>query len=259
MQINWVVVTYWVIGFFAVAGFFRGWWKEAITALFLGILVLFLQQPTWAQAFIDLLNNFLVTLWGVIPDSLKPIITHGLETLFSINTGGGPLQADPSAPGTWLTILALAIALSILIGRLALGYPPTLRGSLLGLLLGGLNGFIALSLVREYLDGRSLPGSVPPSPAEISLAGGSSFGPAATDLSIQATNLPSFTILDSLIPWIVVLLGLLFGFSALKTRLGMATNSEGMKKVDYKVPPFYKQPKKVERRQPGYVIVQDQQ
>ena len=38
MQINWMVLTYFVIGLFILNGFFRGWWKEAITLSFLAIL-----------------------------------------------------------------------------------------------------------------------------------------------------------------------------------------------------------------------------
>jgi hypothetical protein len=244
MQINWMIVTYFVIGIFALTGFSRGWWKEAFTLVFLGILVFLLQNPDVAQAVIDFINNLLVALWSLIPLSLQPSITDIIDTIFAIDSGGGPPQLDATSPGTWMFILALTVTISILWGRLWLRLAPTTQGSLLGLLIGGLNGFIVLNLAREYLDGRALPGSA--NEAQVSgiiLAGNSDFGTAASALTIQATNLPNFTILDSIVPWLIIGAGLLFLFSILKTRFRILRNQQGMAKIDYlKPPPFYRLP-----------------
>lgn len=233
MEINWTVLTYFVIGLFALSGFFKGWWKEAVTTVFLAVLVFLLQNPDLAQRVIDTLNSILVTIWSFIPDSLLPAV-------------GGVAQANASDASTWLIILILVIAAAIIFSRTTLPggiiqpgmrYAPTPTGSVLGGLLGGLNGFLIINLVREYLDGRSLPGGLL---TEIAPAGGGgSVGIASSGVAIRAVEVPSFTILDSFLPWIIIGGGLLIFLAVLRNRVGLHSN-RGFRKIDYKVPYGYK-------------------
>ena len=257
MQINWIIITYFVVGVFALAGLSRGWWKEALTTIFIAVLLFFLQQPELARAFVEAINSFFLTIWSIIPLTIQPTITDLLQSLFAIDTGGGPLQFEPSAPGTWVTILALTLTASILIGRAWLAIPPTRQGGLFGLVIGGMNGYLVLGLLREYLDGRALPGNEAPQ-SEIVLAGDSGFGAASSSVSIQAIDLPSFTIMDSVIPWVIIGVALLFLFSVLRTRLEIETNVQGMKRLNYrKIPPFYVTPKGPAPKDP-IILVQHQ-
>jgi len=248
MEINWMVVAYIVIGYFAISGFSRGWWKEAVTTIILVVLIFFLQNPSWAGTFIDLINSLISTVWSVIPDSITPTLSNGIESAFAVSTNGGPFQFDATTPGTWLTILVLVVGGAILFSRNSLGNEPTLLGKVMGGIIGGVNGFLIMSLVREYLDGRALPGQTV-STAHITIVGGSSFGPPASDVSIQAVGLPNVTILDSMIPWVAIAVGLLFLFSVFRTRVGVASNRDG-RKLQAKVPPFYKIPPPPQRVQP---------
>ena len=249
MEINWMIVTYIVVGYFAISGFSRGWWKEAVTTIVLALLIFFLQNPGWAGSFIDLVNGLIATVWSVIPGSITPTLSNGIEAAFAINTAGGAFQFDGATPGTWLTILAVVVGIAILFSRATLGSEPTLLGKMMGAFVGGINGFLVVNLVREYLDGRALPGQTQTvSTARITVVGGSSFGPPAPDVSIQAVELPDFTILDSIIPWVAIAIGLLFLFSVFRTRVGVASSPDG-KKLTAKVPPFYKQPKAPQRVQ----------
>lgn len=234
MQINWTVLTYLVVGIFVLSGFSSGWWKEAIIAFFLGSLVFLLQNPTSAQSVIDTINSLL----ALVPASIVNFFENTLGT--TIN-----LQLDASASGTWLMILFVGFLIVTQIGRLGLpaNYFLTSFGRLLGAVLGGINGFVFLSLVREYLDGRSLPGSTTATTsavAGITLAGESSFGPAASSLSIQATNLPRFTILDSAVPWIIVGIGFLIFLAALAGSYTVESNEENMKKISRRTPFGYR-------------------
>ena len=243
MQIDWEVVTCLVIGFFAIVGFSRGWWKEGLTTLFLLILFILLRQPSWAQSFIDLINRIIDAIWSLIPDSVIEIFNQ--DIVGTTAAGTPPIQADANSAGTWVVILILFIATSIFLGRIWLSSPPTIQGSLLGLLIGALNGFFILNLVREYLDGRSLPGGETAAAAssQIVLAGNGAFAPPASSVSIQATDLPNFTILDSNIPWFIIVGGLLISFAVLRSRFKVLTNPKGMKKLSFKeLPPFYKPP-----------------
>jgi hypothetical protein len=236
MQIDWMAITYLVVGFFALVGFFRGWWKEAITTFVLVFLLILLQRPDWALRIVNALN------WGIARGWL--FITGLLDLPTT-----GPIQLDPTHAGTWLLILLLALGLSGLIARMILPgathripgvyYTVGFIGRLLGLLLGGLNGFLVLNLVREYLDGRALPGGTPPE-TEVAIAGTSAFGPASTSLSVQAVNLPSFSILDSHIPWLAIGLGLLVFFAAIANRVKVLRSQAGSK-IEYRSPYGYQQ------------------
>lgn len=241
MQINWTLITWLVIAFFIWSGFARGWWKEAITTIFLAAFIFLLQQPDWAQWLIDRLNDLIETIWNALPDSVTSLIADGLETIFGVSsTGGGAVQFNASDSGTWIVILILAVGVATFLGRISFSSKPTLIGALLGSSIGGLNGFLLLNLVREYLDGRALPGRTTAT-AQLTSTGGSSFGAAAQTVTIQATNMPDFTILDSVFPWIIIGFGILFVVVVLTTKFVLKTNKEGGRKIDYKVlPPFYK-------------------
>lgn len=249
MQINWTVLTYFVVGLFVLNGFFRGWWKEAITTAFLVLLVFFLRQPNIAQAFIDLLNTIFATIWQVLPDSLVSLLNNLLENGLGVRTAGRAIQANAGDPGAWLIILLLFIAAATLLGRSGLpnnvsqsnGHVYVVRpmGSVLGGLVGGLNGWLVINLVREYLDGRNLPGGRATLPTEITMAAEGPVRLASSGVSIQATDLPRFTVLDSFLPWIVIAVGLVIFLAALKNRIGLRTR-DGFRKIDYRAPFGYR-------------------
>jgi len=256
MQIDWMVLTYLIIIVFAIGGFFRGWWKEAITTFFLVGLLVLLQRPDWAQILIDIINQIILVVWQLV------------IRIFRITPANEPIQLDASSGGTWILLLLFTLAVAALAGRLSLpGYPQRKKGKfftvqfigrILGLLLGGVNGFLVISLLREYMDGRALPGNEPLE-TEISIAGGSAYGPASSTLAIQAINLPSLTILDSYLPWLIIGLGILLIVIAIKTRINIVSSNDGKKIVDRapygyqrneKKPPAKEKPIKVEIAEP---------
>lgn len=247
MEINWTLLTYMVIGLFALSGFFKGWWKEAVTTVFLAILILLLNNPSFAQAVVDIINSIVAFIWGLIPASFLPTVESVLENVFAIDTSGGVPQLDAGNPGTWLIILILFIMIAILVSRLLLpntikksrGYAYVVRptGSILGGLMGALNGFLIVNLVREYLDGRNLPAAGPP--AELAMAeSGRAMATASSGVTVQAVEMPGFTILDSSLPWILMGIGFLVLLVILKNRVGLHSRN-GFRKIDYKVPYGY--------------------
>jgi len=245
MEINWTVLTYFVIGLFALSGFFKGWWKEAVTTVLLAILVFLLKNPTAAELVIETLNRILAAVWTFIPNSLLPTVNATLNNALGVDTSGAAIQANAGDASTWLIILILVIAVATIFGRTTLPggiiqsgirYAPTPTGSVLGGLIGGLNGFLIMNLIREYLDGRNLPGGLL---TEIAPAGGGSVGIASSGVAIRAVEVPSFTILDSFLPWIIIGGGLLIFLAVLNNRVGLHSN-RGFRRIDYKVPYGYK-------------------
>jgi hypothetical protein len=241
MQIDWQVITIIVVGYFAINGFLRGWWKEAILTFFLAVLLILLQQPDWAQLLIDALNSAITAIVEFITTA----------TGLVIGATASAFQLDPNSPGTWLVILFILIMLAALLARSSL--PTSMSGPLgpsvnvvepvgrlLGFLLGALNGFLILSLVREYLDGRGLPGTTPASASQLTLVGESSFGPAASDLSIQATGLPRVTVLDSFIPWVIIGVAILLLIIAFRNRVFIETDAAGGRRLGTRSPYGYR-------------------
>lgn len=232
MNIDWRIITVIVIGYFAINGFSKGWWKEAVTTIFLTVLLILLLVPNLAALIIQTINNLITTIINLLP----------------VTIAAGSFQIDPTSPGTWVVILILFLALAALIARSTLpgGFGgggqfyagPTAR--LLGLGLGAINGFLVLSLVREYLDGRSLPGNELPANPELTLATSGTFGPPATAVTVQASGLPNLTILDSFIPWFIIGLGLLLLIAAIRNRIIIASHPDGGRKLDFPSPYGYR-------------------
>lgn len=204
VEINWTVVTYIIVGLFALSGFFKGWWKEAITTFFVAILLFFLAVPSAAAWFIDTVNRVIILIWDILADA--ELVT------------GQALQLDGGNGGTWLVILLLFIGLAIFISRASLPnvirggayrtYIVTPVGSILGGLLGGLNGFLILNLARQYLEGTNLPGTGQPA-TEIAMTGTGQVAIASSGVDIQVTDLPNFTVFNAYLPWVIIVFAIL--------------------------------------------------
>lgn len=231
MEINWVVLTYFIVGMFAISGFYRGWWKEGITTGALAILLLLLSQPPLAGSFISTLNSIIRTVWSFAPE----FFIWFFEELLAIELQGGEMfQFDAGSAATWILFLTVFVFVSIIVSRRSAPADAILpMGSFFGALVGGFNGFLLLNLVREYLDGRYLPAAATASGTEV----GSSV--ASTGVMIQATQLPTFTIMDSLVPWIVITISLLIFLAALQSRVGLPKNKVKFWQLNYKKPYGY--------------------
>jgi hypothetical protein len=243
--INWTVIVWLIIGLFALAGFFAGWWKEAVVTIFLVFLVFLLQVPGLANLFIRAINSLFTLIWDLLPDP----ITNFLELSLGIGQAGQPPHLEAGSPQTWIILLIIFVALAILIGRLSLNgsvraggsytaYALTLGGQFFGALLGALNGWLIISLVRAYLDGSNLPGST-----DIATAlANRSAALSANGVAVQSVDVPAATIMDGILPWLLVGLALAVFVVALKTRVSpFKADKEGYMKTEWKSPTGYRQ------------------
>lgn len=232
LEVNWTIVTFLLIGLFAFAGLYKGWWKEAITTTFLTILVFLLQLPQVAGALIGLINLVLSLIWGLLSETYRLVFGD----IFGLETVSAPPQINPSDGQTWIIILFIVLALAVLVSRMSMpnygrlgpsysGYYVTGQASLLGGLLGGINGWLIVSLVRAYLDGGKLPGG--------------SGRTASETVIIQATNVPFTSITDSFLPWFFIGLGILIFIVAIRSRIVILTDKDGYRKIDFLSPVGY--------------------
>jgi len=247
MEIDWTVISLMVIALFALAGYFKGWWKEAIVTVFLAFLVLLLQVPSLAKAFIDVINFIIEMIWRILPGFVLDFVISTIDTLFGIGAELGkniPPQINANSSQTWIIMLIIFVGLAILIGHLRLpgsartakqysGYSITWGGRIFGGLVGALNAWLIITLVRAYLEGGRLPGN-----SEL-VANPSADTDSSVDLAVRAVNLPTATILDSFLPWLFIAIGLGLSVAALVSRIGIHED-DGYRKLAYKSPVGYK-------------------
>jgi len=225
MEIDWTVLAYIFIGLFALSGFFKGWWKEAITTYFLLFLVRLLYFPALAQFFITAINFVFALIAQILPADLRITLANWLETGLGLPTVDGAVQLDPTNGGTWLVILVIFVGVGILLGRYLLPnhfkegvvYTPGFRASLLGALIGAFNGFMIVSLILAYIGG-----------------GDSSEATASTGAAgvLRAVDVPSFTLTESVAPWIFVGLSILLILAVFGSRVHIVKNKEGFTKME---------------------------
>ncbi|MBC7225582.1 MAG: hypothetical protein H5T59_15115, partial [Anaerolineae bacterium] len=134
---------------FAGIGFFRGWLREGVTTVVLLVLVALLTKPELAEPIIVYINQLL----KLILSFMKGGLTLDLEKILKTYQEMGDIFTPENPYQFLLWLTGALVALSYLGGRLALGTGDTLTplSHLLGGLLGAFNGFIVISLVKEYL------------------------------------------------------------------------------------------------------------
>ena len=205
------VFFYMVIGIFGLAGFMRGWWKEAITTGLLVFLLAMLKYPDLAAAVVDLLNQ-------------------GLDLLSQLLIKAGLLQQsiahiDPANSQFYIFTLVFFVIISYFIGRSAAGtLNITVGGRMFGAILGLLNGFIILSLFREYILQRYLPNT-----------GIATSTAAASTATMTVSNVPQQTVMDGAGIWILIIGGVLLLFFAISSRISYTSG-----KVKTRAPIGYK-------------------
>ncbi len=206
------VFFYMVIGIFGLAGFMRGWWKEAITTGLLVFLLAMLKYPELAESVVDLLNQGLDLLSQLL-------IKVGLLSQSIVHI-------DPADSQFYIFTLVFFVIISYFIGRSAAGtLNITVGGRMFGAILGLLNGFIILSLFREYILQRYLPNTGITTSAAAS----------ATTATMTISNVPPQTVMDGAGIWILIIGGVLLFFFAISSRISYTSG-----KVKTRAPIGYK-------------------
>jgi len=193
---------------FALVGFMRGWLKEAVTTVLLVLLVAVVFKPELVTPLLVVANQIvklLKAVWINLPGGPKPAAgaQAGLKDIFT-----------PENPYNFLlwTLLFL-IGLSYLGSKVAFkdeGLSPLSR--ILGGVLGAFNGFIAVSLFREFL-ARYFQGlTMEQRAAMASLQAGA---PPPQGISVAIQNVPQQPFLQSVAPWVIILMAAILGLVVL--------------------------------------------
>jgi hypothetical protein len=233
IQIDYQALTLMIVGAFGLVGFFRGWWKEAITTGLLTLLLLMLKVPGIATLIVRIMDRIVGFVWDLIQSARQ-----SSDFVASTVEVGPPPGVDPQRYWIYVITLVVLIIASYFIGKTGLTQEVTAGGRLLGAIFGFYNGFVAISLVREFVIGRFLPGA----PA---------FAATATPpdtMSIQVVNMPRTSIADPPTVFFLIGAGLLLLIIAIST----AWKFERAK-VSRKPLPLYKAPP-AKAKTPGFDV-----
>ena len=226
ITVDYMILMWMVIILFGMVGYFRGWWKEGISTAFLTVLVLLLQFPGLAVAIINTINKFIKLVYIVIMARSLDI-----ERIAEVakEIGEPPIKIDPTATGTFILALIIVLIVSYLVGRISINKEvvgPTFLGSLFGTIFGLLNGFTVISLLREYVVGRYLPGASDDIIAQ---------GATTTGITLAVQDMPTPSIMEGLAPWLIISIGAVLLFGVVAARWGMEPS-----RLKSRIPPLYR-------------------
>lgn len=229
VTMDYAVLMWMVIILFGMVGFFRGWWKEGLTTGFLTLLIVLLKFPGLAELIVNTTNKILKILYVVV-------VARSLDLERLAEVAGEleeiPIRIDPTDYRVYIFGLIGVLIASYLVGKIGINKKvigPSLLGALLGAIFGLLNGFTVISLVREYVLGRYLPGATEAAAAEAE---------AITSITLAVEELPTPTVVEGWVPWLIVAIGALLLFAVLATRLSVERT-----KIKGVAPPLYREAK----------------
>jgi hypothetical protein len=194
IEIDYQALTILIVGAFGLVGFFRGWWKEAVTTSLLTLLLLMLKVPAIGTTIVGIMDRVV----GFVFDILQTV-TESSEITASAVEVGPPPEVDPQRYWIYVITLIVLVLASYFIGKAGLAQELTAGGRLMGAILGFYNGFVAISLVREFVIGRFLPD------ADVVAATAT---PPST-VSIDVTNMPTESIADAPTAFFLIGIGFL--------------------------------------------------
>jgi hypothetical protein len=234
IEIDYQALAYMVIGAFGLVGFFRGWWKEAITTGLLTLLLLMLKVPSIATRIVEIMDTIVNAIWNFI-QSLRESSSFVASTV----QVGPPPDVNPQRYWIYVITLIVLVIASYFIGKTGLTKNGLTAGArLLGAILGFYNGFVVISLVREFVIGRFLPGA----PAAAATA-----TPPST-VTVQVMNMPATSIADPPTVYFLIGAGLLLFIIAISVAWSVQRA-----KVSRKVPPLHKSPP-AKPKTPGFDV-----
>lgn len=135
-----------VLFLFALVGFMRGWYKEGITSFCSAALAILVWRPAVAREIIDKLNQIIKIVVMVFKSgfSLDPsqIMAQSVDPDLLLNSDSYRL---------YLVLTIALLILSYVVGEATFKDRLTPLGRLLGGLLGLFNGYVVVSVTKEYM------------------------------------------------------------------------------------------------------------
>ncbi|MCS7261728.1 MAG: hypothetical protein NZ765_13300, partial [Anaerolineae bacterium] len=149
LQIDYTLVTYIVIGIFALVGFMRGWWKEALTTGLLTLLVFVVKRPEAAAVIFDFIDRLVITIWQALQR-----VRETSDLVASALPAEEPPVINGKQHSIYIIILIVAVIASYFFSKIGLTQTMSAGARLVGALLGAYNGYIVLNLLDWFMRGQ---------------------------------------------------------------------------------------------------------
>jgi hypothetical protein len=191
-----------IILLFAAVGFIRGWLREGVTTVLLLLLLFLLYNPSVVSPIVRIVDRLLMLVRVVIADAGRFDLSGMAQAAGEIE----PLFTPDNPYNFLLWLLIILIIASYAFSKLALSnvnMSPLSR--ILGGILGAINGFIAISLFREYVV-RYLMGMTEAQAEAGAMATTQAVAPDAVGISLQ--NVPAASFMASVGPLLAILAGI---------------------------------------------------
>ncbi len=135
-----------VLAIFAFVGIMRGWYREGITSLFTMALAVLVWKPAVAHKIIEWINDMIKFVVTIIKTkgSLDP-------ARLAAQSVDPDLLLDPDSYKLYIVITVILVIISYFVGESSFKGKVTPLSRLLGGLLGLFNGFVLLSLIKQYM------------------------------------------------------------------------------------------------------------
>jgi hypothetical protein len=191
-----------VVLIFAVVGMMRGWYKEGITSLFVAFLAVLVWQPDIAERIIQFINDLIKYFTNFITSGFS------LEAAsVAVEQSSPNIPLDPSSYQLWIIITVIMVLASYLIGEATFRGSVTPLSRIVGGLLGAANGFILVSLAKEYLFNTAV------AQGQVSAQGG--------PVSIQLTNVPTASFEGAGVIFVLVIVVAVVGLLIAGDKIGL--------------------------------------
>ena len=146
LPIEYTEVLTLILVIFSIVGMMRGWYREGVTALFVALLAILVWRPEIGDGIIAWVNSFL----RFIVVFFKAGLTFNTAELTAQAAGTSPLL-DPSSYRLWIVVTVALIGVSYAVGEATFNGKMVPLGRLLGGIIGAANGFVLISLTKQYL------------------------------------------------------------------------------------------------------------
>jgi hypothetical protein len=135
-----------VLALFAFVGFMRGWYREGITSIFVAILALLVWKPEMAKGIVETINKFLKLVIMFIKSGFSTDPSQIMAQSVSPD-----LLLDPNSYRLYIGFTAIMVLVSYIVGDLSFKGKITPLGRLIGGILGLANGYVLLSLIKQFI------------------------------------------------------------------------------------------------------------
>ena len=135
-----------VLVIFGIVGMMRGWYREGVTALFVALLAILVWRPEIGESIISWVNSFIKFILAFF----KAGLTFNTTKLTTAATGIGSIL-DPDSYRLWIVIMVMLVGISYAVGEATFNGKVAPLGRLLGGFIGAANGFVLISLTKQFL------------------------------------------------------------------------------------------------------------